>query len=156
MSVFAKCSRQAQTFGVYVKQENERVWINVSVRGNMGGWGGSGCGAWQKPPMETQGLDQGPSGEAGPFTSAQIKKKAVSAAVVLAALFVGDNGLKSKTDSLLRGNTEPASELIKPLLWISEGAAYLMSDARRGHLAPLQPCKRTEMKNKRKQKLLHS
>lgn len=39
------------------------------------GWGG--CGAWQKPPMETQGLDQGPSGEAGPFTSARIKKGCV-------------------------------------------------------------------------------
>lgn len=25
MSVFTKCSRQAQTFGVYVKQENERL-----------------------------------------------------------------------------------------------------------------------------------
>lgn len=81
------------------------------------------------------------------------KKKAVSAAVGLAALFVGDNGLKSTTDSLLRGSTEPASELIKQLLRISKGAADLAPDARR--LLLLQPCKRNEMKNKRKEKLLH-
>ncbi len=51
-----------------------------------------------------------------------------AAAMVLAALFVGDNGPKSKTDSLLRGNAEPASELIKRLLCISDGAAGLMSE----------------------------
>lgn len=58
-----------------------------------------------------QSLDQGPSGEAGPFTS--VHKMAAAATMVLVALFVGDNGLKSKTDSLLRVNAEPASELIK-------------------------------------------
>lgn len=39
-----------------------------------------------------------------------------AAAVESAALLTGDNGLKSKTDSLLRGNAEPASELIKQFL----------------------------------------
>lgn len=33
-------------------------------------WGVGGCSAWQKHPGEMQGLDWGPSGEAGPFTSA--------------------------------------------------------------------------------------
>lgn len=54
---------------------------------------------------------RGPSGEAGPFTSAH--KMAAAGTAVLAALFVGDNGPKSKTDSLLRGNAKPASELVK-------------------------------------------
>lgn len=67
---------------------------------------------------------------------------AAEAAMVLAALFVGDNGLKSKTDSLLRGNSEPASELIKQLFCISEGTACLMSDTRRGNLDALRPCKK--------------
>lgn len=154
MSVFTKCSRQAQTFGVYVKQENERVWISVSVCCDMSGWGGVGVGLGKSCRWRRWVWIRGPLVKRG-HSHLRAKKKAVSAAVVLAALFVGDNGLKSKTDSLLRGNTEPASELIKQLLWISEGAAYLMSDARRGHLALLQPCKRKEMKNKRKQKLLH-
>lgn len=61
--------------------------------------------------METQGLVRGPSGEAGPFTSAH--KMAAAGTVVLAALFVGDNGPKSKTDRLLRGSAKPASELVK-------------------------------------------
>lgn len=67
---------------------------------------------------------------------------AAEAAMVLAALFVGDNGPKSKTDSLLRGNGEPASELIKQLFCISEGTACLMSDTRRGNLDALRPCKK--------------
>lgn len=79
-----------------------------------------------KTLVETQALGQGPSGEAQPFTSAL--KMAAAAAMVLAALFVGDNRPKSKTDSLLRGNAKPASELIKQLLCISEGTACLMSD----------------------------
>lgn len=81
-----------------------------------------------------QGLSQEPSSQTGPFTSAD-----KMAAVVLAALFVGDNGPKSKTDSLLRGNAEPASELIKQFLCISEGAACLMSDTGRefGHFTAL-------------------
>lgn len=90
--------------------------------------------------VETQGLGQGLSGEAGPFTSAL--EMAEAAAMVLAAPFVGDNGPKSKTDSLLRGNAEPASELIKQLLCISEGTACLMSDTARGILASLRPCKK--------------
>lgn len=98
---------------------------------------GVGLAKW---PVEMQGLGQGPSGKAGPFTSAH--KMAAAAAMVLAALFVGDNGPKSKTDSLLRGNAEPASELIKQLLCISEGAACLMSDTVRGILAALRPCKK--------------
>lgn len=60
--------------------------------------------------------------------------------------FVGDNGLKSKTDSLLRGNAKPASELIKQLLCISKGAACLMADTRRGNLAALWPCIRAKKK----------
>lgn len=86
-------------------------------------------------PVETQALGQGPSGEAEPFTSAL--KMAAAAGMVLAALFVGDNRPKSKTDGLLRGNVEPASELIKWLLCISEGSACLMSDTRRRILAAL-------------------
>ena len=69
--------------------------------------------------------------------------------MVMTALSVGDNGPKSKTDSLLRGGGHPASELIKRLLCISEGAACLMSDTGRGILAALWPCKKkTEKKNK--------
>lgn len=68
-----------------------------------------------------QRLGPGPSGEA--------------AAMALAALFVGDNRLKSKTEGPLRGNGEPASELVKQLLGISEGTACLVSET----LAALQP-----------------
>lgn len=88
-----------------------------------------------------------PQGEAGPFTSA--RKMAAAAAAVLAALFVGDNGPKSKTDGLLRGNAAPASELIKQLLCISEGTACLMPDTGRGNLAALWPCKVKRGKKKR-------
>lgn len=97
--------------------------------------------------VETQGLGQGPSGEAGPFTSA--REMAAVAVMVLAGLSVGDNGPKSKTDSLLRGNVEPASELIKQVLCISEGAACLMSDTGRGIHAALQPCKKRKKKEKK-------
>lgn len=86
----------------------------------------------------------GPSGEAGPFTSG--RKMAAAAALVLAAPFVGDNGPKSKTDSLLRGNGEPASELFKQLLCISESATCLMSDTGRGILAALRPSKKINKK----------
>lgn len=130
-SVFTKLSWQAQTFLVYIKQENEWVWISVSVcacAATRVVEGGAGVGL-AKLLVETQGLGQGPSGEAGPFTSAH---KMAAVAVVLAGLFMGDNGPKSKTDSLLRGNGEPASELIKQVLCISEGAACLMSDTGRG------------------------
>lgn len=82
--------------------------------------------SWLRLLLEHRVLGSGASGEAGPFTS--VHKMAAAAAMVLAALFVGDNGPKSKTDSLLRGNAEPASELIKQLLCISEGAACLMSE----------------------------
>lgn len=115
------------------------------------GWlrvGGAGVGLG-KPLVETQILGQGPSGEARTFASAH--KMAAAAAMVLAALFVGDNGPKSKTDSLLRGNAEPASELIKQLLCISEGAACLMSDTGRGILAALRSSKEKK-KEKKKQK----
>lgn len=95
---------------------------------------------------------QRPSGEAEPFTSAD--KMAAMSAMVLAALFVGDNGQKSKTDGLLRGNTEPASELIKQLLCISEGAVCLMSDTKRGNLATLWPCKKKKERGQKKQKAL--
>lgn len=61
------------------------------------------------------GFGSGASGEARPFTSAR-KKRLRQQPRALAALFVGDNGLKSTTDSPLRGNTEPASVLIKQLL----------------------------------------
>lgn len=37
----------------------------------------------------------GPSGEAGPITS--VRRMVITAAVVSAALFVGDNGPESKT-----------------------------------------------------------
>lgn len=89
-------------------------------------------------------MGQGPFGEPGAFTSAH--KMAAVAAMVLTALFVGDNGPKSKTDSLLRGNAEPASELIKQLLCISEGAACLMFDSGRGILAALWLCYKKEKK----------
>lgn len=62
---------------------------------------------------------------------------------------LGDNGPKSKTDSLLRGNAKPASELVKKLLCISEGAACLMADTRRGNLAALWPCKRKKKPRKK-------
>lgn len=130
----------------------ESVFLCAVTRVVSGGWGGAGEGLGQARRRRRWVWIRGPSGEARPFTSA-CKKKAASAAVGLAALFVGDNGLKSTTDSLLRGGTEPASELIKQLLSISEGAAYLTSDAR--HSVLLQPCKRDKMKNKRKEKLLH-
>lgn len=109
--------------------------------------GGAGVGL-AKLLVQTQVLGQGPSGEAERFTSAH--KMAAVAAMVLAILFVGDNGPKSKTDSLLRGNDEPASELIKQLLCISKDAACLMSDTGRGNLAALWACK----KKKKRKKLL--
>lgn len=93
----------------------------------------------------------GPPGEAGPFTSAH--KMAAATAAALAALFVGDNGPKSKTGSPLRGNARPASELVKELFCISEGAACLMADTRRGNLAALRPCKRKKKRGKNKNAL---
>lgn len=97
--------------------------------------------------VERQGLGQGAFGEPGPFTSEH--KMAAVAAMVLTALFVGDKRPKSKTGSLLRGNAEPASELIKQLLCISEGAACLMSDTGRGILAALWPCKKRKTGKKK-------
>ena len=108
---------------------------------------GASCVWLAKLLEERQGLGQGPFGEPGPFTSAH--KMAAAAATVLTALFVGDKRPKSKTDSLLRGNAKPASELIKQLLCISEGAACLMSDTGRGILAALWPCRKRK-KRKRK------
>lgn len=97
--------------------------------------GGVGVG-FAKPPVKTQGLSSG-----GPPVKrghSHLRTKWLrQRAMVLAALFVGDNGLKSKTDSPLRGNGGPASELIKQLLCISEGTACLMADTRRGNLAAL-------------------
>lgn len=102
--------------------ESRPLCVRGWQHGRLRGGAGSGLA---KLLVEQQGLGQGPRGVAGPFTSAH--KMAAAVATVLAALSVGDNGLISKTDSLLRGNAKPASELIKQLLRISEGAACLMS-----------------------------
>lgn len=117
--------------------ESVFLCARVLQHGWLRGVGGLGVG-W--------GLGHWPSSEAGPFTSAH--KTAEAAALVLAALFVGDNGPKSKTDSLLRGNAEPASELIKQLLCISQGMACLMSDTKRGILASSRPCKKEKEETK--------
>ncbi len=60
-SVFTKLSWQAQTFWVYIKQENEWVWISVSVCARAATRvveGGAGVGL-TKLLVETQGLGQG-------------------------------------------------------------------------------------------------
>lgn len=110
-SVFIKLSWQAYVLGLHKTGK----WVGMNQCFCV-------C-VWRK----------GPAGEAGPFTSAH-KMAAV------AALFVGDNGPESKTGSLLRGNAEPASELIKQLS--SESAACLMSDTVRGILAVLRSRKK--------------
>lgn len=105
----------------------------LCVRGLRQGWLRGGAGSsLAKLLVEQQGLGQGPSGVAGSFTYAY--KMAAVVETVLAALSVGDNGFISKTDSLLRRNAKPASELIKQLLCISEGAACLMSSAEKRNL----------------------
>lgn len=111
----------------------ESDFLCVRVCCHTRGCRGVGGGGAKLLVEMQQSLGQGPSSETGPFTSAH--KTAAEAAMVLAALFVGDNGPKSKTDGLLRGNAEPASELIKQLLCVSEGAACLMSDTGNGILA---------------------
>lgn len=124
-SVFTKRSWQAHTFWAYIKQGNERVWISVFLCGVATwaaeggeptvGWDascGSGALGWSRAfHICTQNGSSGTDGVGG--------------------LFVGDNRPKSKTDGPLRGTGEPASELIKRLLCISEGTACLMSDTRR-------------------------
>lgn len=118
-----------QHIEVYIKQENDWVWIRVSVCACTAAWVDDwGWRVGWAAGGDAQGLGQGALWWSG--TIHICTQNGWVAAAVLAALFVGDNGPKSKTDSLLRGNAEPASELIKQLLYISEGAASLMSDTR--------------------------